>query len=67
MKRDGNVEAGSPLTKDSWMVRETLGFAWGVERNLRLKTSVEYYEFSGADPAGDKQDLAIHVGAAGTF
>jgi len=65
--RLGNVAAGSYLTNQSWMARETLGLAWGVERNLRLKASVEYYEFSEADLSGNQRDVAIHVGVAGTF
>jgi hypothetical protein len=67
MLRVGNVAAGSTLTNNSWMARETLGLAYGIERNLRLKGSVEYYEFSGADVSGDKQDVAIHLGVTGTF
>jgi hypothetical protein len=67
MLRTGNVLATSSLTNQAWMVRETLGLAYGIERNLRLKLSGEYYEFSGADQAGNKRDLAIHAGVTGTF
>jgi hypothetical protein len=67
MARIGNAPAGSLLTDHSWMVRETLGLAYGIERNLRLKGSVEYYEFSEADLAGNTRDLAFHVGVTGTF
>jgi hypothetical protein len=67
MLRTGNVLATSTLTSSAWMVRETLGLAYGIERNLRLKVSGEYYQFSGADQAGNKQDLAIHTGVVGTF
>jgi hypothetical protein len=67
MARIGNVPVGSLLTEHSWMVRETLGLAYGIERNLRLKGSVEYYEFSEADLAGNVRDLAFHVGVTGTF
>jgi hypothetical protein len=67
MVRVGNVPAGSYLTDHSWMVRETLGLAYGVERNLRLKGSVEYYEFSEADASGNQRDLAFHLGVTGVF
>ena len=67
MLRLGNVAAGSLLTNQSWMARQTLGLAYGVERNLRLKGSVEYYEFSEADLAGNQRDLAVHLGVSGTF
>ena len=49
------------------MARETLGLAYGIERNLRLKGSVEYYEFSEADGSGNIRDLAFHLGVTGTF
>jgi hypothetical protein len=72
--RIGNVAAGSPLTSQSWMARETLGLAYGIERNLRLKASVEYYEFSEGDAyvsptadSGHLRDLAFHVGVSGSF
>jgi hypothetical protein len=67
MLRLGNVAAGSLLSNRSWMARETLGLAYGIERNLRLKTSVEYYQFSEADLSGNKRDVALHVGVSGTF
>jgi len=67
MLRVGNVAAGSTLTNRSWMLRETLGLAYSIERNLRLKASVEYYEFSEADLSGNTRDLGIHLGVAGTL
>jgi hypothetical protein len=67
MLRLGNVAAASPLTDHAWMARETLGLSYGIERNLRLKGSVEYYEFSARDTSGNMQDLAVHLGVTGTF
>ena len=67
MLRLGNVAAGSFLTQQSWMARETLGLAYGIERNLRLKGSVEYYEFSDRDQSGNLRDVAFHLGLTGTF
>jgi hypothetical protein len=67
MLRVGNVPVGSYLTDHSSMVRETFGLAYGIERNLRLKGSVEYYEFSEADGSGNLRDLAFHLGLTGVF
>ena len=67
MVRLGNVPVGAFLTSQSWMIRETLGVAYTIERNLRLKGSVEYYEFSEADASGNVRDLAFHLGVTGTF
>jgi hypothetical protein len=65
--RVGNVAAGSLLSNRSWMVRETLGLALGVTRNLRIKSSVETYEFSDADANGQKGAVGIHLAAVATF
>jgi hypothetical protein len=68
LARIGNVPANiSDLSSRSGMLRETIGLAYAVERNLRLKTSVEYYEFSDRDADGHKDDVAIHAGVTGTF
>jgi hypothetical protein len=67
MLRTGNVAAGSTLSNQSWMARQTLGFSYGIERNLRLKSSVEYYEFSERDLSGNLRDVAVHLGVTGTF
>ncbi len=65
--RIGNVAAASPLSDRSWVTRETFGLAYGIERNLRLKTSVEYYQWSEGDAAGNRRDVALHLGVAGSF
>jgi hypothetical protein len=79
LKRDGNVPlmnpdllgtdaAGPPdLTSNSWVLRETLGFAYAVERNIRLKLSGELYQWSDPDNLGHKLDLALHTGVVGSF
>jgi hypothetical protein len=68
LARIGNVPAGiADLSYRSEMVRETLGFAYAVQRNLRLKTSGEYYQFSDRDADGHMYGVAIHAGVAGTF
>jgi hypothetical protein len=68
LARIGNVPVGiTDLAYRSGMLRETLGLAYTVERNLRLKTSVEYYEYSDLDTNGRTNDVAIHAGVTGTF
>lgn len=66
--RLGNVPVtATTLSSQSGVLRETLGLAYTVERNLRLKASVEGYEWTDKDPLGHKDDLAFHLGVAGTF
>jgi hypothetical protein len=68
LARIGNVPAATlDLSYRSEMLRETVGLAYAVERNLRLKTSVEYYQFTDRDSTGRMDDVAIHAGVAGTF
>lgn len=62
MVRDGNVLAASPLSSHASVLRYTLGAAFRISANIRLKTSVEYYQFSDFD-----NDLALHVGVATPF
>ncbi len=70
-----NVPAGSgdetpepnPMTYRSSVLRETLALAYALERNLRLKGSVEFWEFSYADAAGRQTELSFHLGAVGSF
>ena len=61
LRRRGNVAATSLLRSDSALLRYTLGAALPV-RGLRLKTSVEAYDFSDFD-----DELALHLGIAGPF
>jgi hypothetical protein len=68
LARFGNVPAGTTdLSSRSGMLRETVGLAYAVERNLRLKASVEYYQYSDRDANGHNDDVAIHAGVTGTF
>jgi hypothetical protein len=64
--RTGNVLVGSPLGDKASVVRETLGLAYAVERNFRLKGSVEVWEFSYRDQGRDAE-LSVHIGAVGSF
>ncbi len=62
MRRFGNVVATSPLRSESAVLRYTAATAYRLDYGLRLKTSVELYDFSDfAD------ELALHVGIAGPF
>jgi hypothetical protein len=66
MFRVGNVAMSSPLDKESWVGRGTLGVAYLVERHLRLKASTEFWQFSDADQ-GETRAVSFHLGAAATF
>ena len=62
LRRIGNVPIASPLGYHASITRYTLGAAMRVTANVRIKTSVEYYQFSDfAD------ELAIHLGVATPF
>lgn len=57
----------SPLQYQSYVVRETLGLAYALERNFRLKGSAELWEFSYPDSLGQRATLGFHIGAVGSF
>ncbi len=57
----------SPLDYQSYVLRETLGLAYALERNFRLKGSAEVWEFSYPDSLGQKNALGFHFGAVGSF
>jgi hypothetical protein len=68
LARFGNVPVyATTLSSQSGVLRETLGLAYTVERNLRLKASVEGYEWTDKDASGHMNDIAIHLGVVGTF
>jgi hypothetical protein len=62
LRRIGNVLANSELRSRSAILRYTAGIAYKISGALRLKTSVEWYDFSDFE-----DELAIHVGVAGPF
>ncbi len=62
LRRRGNVAAGSALRSDSVVLRYTAGAAIRIRGGLRLKTSLEGYDFSDFD-----DELALHLGVAGPF
>jgi hypothetical protein len=62
LRRKGNVLAGSPLTSDSSLFRYTGALAIRLKSGIRLKTSVEYYQFSDF-----ANEVAVHLGVATPF
>jgi hypothetical protein len=68
MLRSGNVLLTSPLSSDASVIRETLGLAYAIDRNFRIKTSGELWQFSSPDPTtGRTDEVSVHLGVAGTF
>jgi hypothetical protein len=67
MYRAGNVLETSGLLDYSWVARGTLGLAYAVERNLRLKVSTELWRWSDEDESGRTKETSFHVGAVGSF
>jgi hypothetical protein len=62
LRRKGNVPANSELRSDSAILRYTTAMSVAVSGALRVKTSVERYDFSDfAD------ETVVHVGVAGPF
>jgi hypothetical protein len=60
--RFGNVLATSALSSSANLLRYTAGAAIRISDNIRLKSSVEYYQFSDL-----ADELALHVGVATPF
>ncbi len=67
LMRVGDVVKGSPIDRISSVGRATLGTAFLVQRDLRIKASTEYYHFSDLGPTGQHNDVSFHLGAVGTF
>jgi hypothetical protein len=65
--RAGNVPVTSDLSSSAWVGRATLGAALAVERNLRLKGSVELWEFRDRVDGVRHPEWSFHIGAVGTF
>jgi hypothetical protein len=62
LRRRGNVLSTSELSSDASVYRYTAAVAFGLTSGVRVKTSVEYYQFSDfAD------EIAIHLGIATAF
>lgn len=62
MRRLGNVVATSPLRSESAILRYTAAMAYRLDVGLRIKSSVEFYDFSDFE-----DELAFHLALAGPF
>jgi len=62
LRRRGNVLRTSALRSDSVLVRHTAGVAIGIGQSIRIKLSVERYDFSDFE-----DESVIHAGIAGPF
>jgi hypothetical protein len=62
LRRKGNVLAASTLTSSSQLLRYTGALAYRLNTGIRIKASVEYYQFSDFS-----NDVAIHLGVATPF
>jgi hypothetical protein len=62
LRRRGNVLAASPLSSNAYLYRYTGALAYRLGTGIRIKTSVEYYQFSDFP-----NDVAIHLGVATPF
>jgi hypothetical protein len=60
--RSGDMAPGSLLSANARLLRYTAGVAIRLSANIRLKTSVEYYQFSDFG-----NDVALHIGVATPF
>ncbi len=62
MRRIGNVVVTSPLRSTSAILRYTAALAYRLDMGLRIKSSVEFYDFSDFE-----DEVAMHLGLAGPF
>jgi len=62
LRRRGNVAITSALRSESIVLRYTLAGTYRLFGALRLKLSVEFYDFSDFD-----DEVAVHLGVAGPF
>jgi hypothetical protein len=67
MYRAGNVPETSDLSSSAWVARGTLGAAYAVERNLRLKGSAELWQFRDRVDDVRRAEWSFHLGAVGSF
>lgn len=67
MYRVGNVLAASTLSRESTVLRWTLGTAITVERALKIKASAEAWSFSDPDARNRKNEISLNLGLVGTL
>jgi len=64
---DSTTGEAPTLSRRTWVTRYTAGTSIGVERGLRVKLSVELWEFRDKDDEGRSEDVGVHAAVAGTF
>jgi hypothetical protein len=62
MRRLGNVVTTSPLRSESAILRYTAAIAYRLDVGLRIKSSIEFYDFSDFE-----DEVAFHLALAGPF
>jgi len=62
MRRRGNVVASSPLRSNSAILRYTGAIAYRLSMGLRIKSSIEFYDFSDFE-----DETALHLALSGPF
>jgi len=62
MRRIGNVAANSRLRSESAILRYTAALAYKMKVGLRIKSSIEFYDFSDFE-----DEVAMHIALAGPF
>jgi hypothetical protein len=62
LRRIGPAPIDSPIAARATVLRTTLAGAVRITANVRVKASVEYYQFSDV-----ADELAIHLGVATPF
>ncbi len=62
MRRIGNVVVASPLRSRSAILRYTAAMAYRLNVGLRIKSSIEFYDFSDFE-----DEAALHLALAGPF
>lgn len=67
MYREGNLVVESALSKQSTVLRYTLGTMITLEPGLRAKLSAELWDFSDPGPSGRHTDVSVHAALVGTY
>lgn len=62
MRRIGNIEASSPLSRRSYVMRYTAGVNFLPERSVRIKVFGQYYDFNDLD-----DEITVQLAAAAMF
>lgn len=63
----GDIVVDTALTNNARVLRETFGLAYAIDHNLRIKSSIETWQFSYPDENNHKSDISSHLGLVGSF